>query len=111
MTNTLLTKYYLKEKFIDTEPKNTDLWCWESILIGRDVCLKGLDIQVWNGQQTCFRGNTIKRNKDDNKERLTKLNHFICPRSHSWKVKEMGESLNHNWDGKILERAFFVLEG
>ena len=46
MASSLLPKYCTKNHFIVTQPKPGDSWSWKSILQGRDVCLKGLDIQV-----------------------------------------------------------------
>ena len=42
----LLRKYCNKTAFTLVKPKPNDLWCWKSILVGRDVFVKGMDVQI-----------------------------------------------------------------
>ena len=46
MANILLPKYCKKEQFIEVKPQSSNSWIWKSLLIGRDVVLKGIDVQV-----------------------------------------------------------------
>ena len=49
MAITLLPKYCKEKNFIDYEPKPSDSWVWKSILQGKELCVKGIDIQIWEG--------------------------------------------------------------
>ena len=51
MASVFLPKYYKEEPFTKVKQKPSSTWSWNSIFIGMDVILKGLDIQVWNGKQ------------------------------------------------------------
>ena len=52
MVATFLPKYCKNESFVRINPKPGDSWLWKSLLAERDVCLKGLDTQIWSGIQT-----------------------------------------------------------
>ena len=41
-----IPKYCNKDKFLKVQPKTGNSWIWKSLLIGNDVALKGMDVQV-----------------------------------------------------------------
>lgn len=54
VTSTLLTKYCKDEHFLDVTAKANSSWGSKSILVGRDIILKGVDMQIWSGNSTHF---------------------------------------------------------
>lgn len=43
---TILPKYYKRKPLLEAEPKTSDSWLWKSILVGKDVCKKGLTVKI-----------------------------------------------------------------
>ena len=54
---TVVLPKYCKDEQVKSKPGSS--WIWKSILTGKDVVLKGLDIQVWSGQQTTVGNGTL----------------------------------------------------
>ena len=61
VASTFLPKFCHQDPFVDVAPKNGNSWIWKSLLIERDVCIKGLDTQIWSGQLTSLYGDLSKR--------------------------------------------------
>ena len=77
VASTLLPKYYKNEPFIKVKSKPGNSWIWKSLLVGRDVISKGIDIQVWSGKQTTFSVGTFAFDNDPN------LESHMCQYTHT----------------------------
>lgn len=51
-----LAKYGNKNSFLDLEARPNISWTmtWKNILVGRDVVVKGIDMQIWSGEPIWF---------------------------------------------------------
>ncbi|XVE85165.1 hypothetical protein DITRI_Ditri17bG0069600 [Diplodiscus trichospermus] len=54
-----------EEDFPEVAPKGKFSWVWKSIFSGRDVCMKGSDIQIWSGDKTIVEQNKLALVKDE----------------------------------------------
>ena len=99
----LLPKYYKNEQFTKVKSKPGNSWIWKSLFAGRDVIIKRIDIQVWNGKQMTFSTSAL----DINNNALNLIRH-MCPYSHTWKATD-----RRNNDGNNLfqQRVFSILGG
>ena len=89
----LLPKYCKNESFTKVSYKPGSSWIWRSILIGRDVVLKGLDFQIWSGQQTKVANGSLTQDSDNN---LPQIKELICHQSHTWKIIQTRNNLNQD---------------
>ena len=89
VSTTLLNKYCRKEPFTKVKDRPGSSWIWRSILTGRDVILKSLDVQVWSGQQTATVNGNMTQTNENNSPLLKDL---IRPISHTWKT----------WQAKVI---------
>ena len=92
VASNLLHKYYKNEQFTQVKAKHGNSWIWKSLLFGRDVIIKGIDIQVWSGKQTSFSAGAF----DFNNNAPNLIGH-MCPYSHTWKIVD-----RHNNDRNIV---------
>ena len=106
----ILPKYCKKKSFMDVQPRN-DSWIWKSILIGRNVCSIGIDIQVWGGHQTYIVNGSIRKIDKGCEGRTYMINDLICPITHTWNSKQMDHIQDQVFKQRILEKSFSVLGG
>ena len=110
-TITLLPKYCKTNYFADTKLKPSDSWCGKSILVGKDVCKKGIDAQIWNEEQAFISQNFIKNTISEPGKESHKLNHIINPFSHTWQTSNATSILSHDEACLIHLRTFFIFGG
>ena len=100
----ILPKYCKKEQFIKVKPQPGNSWIWKSLLIRRDVTLKGIDVQVWSGLQISISEGGLEKL---NTGRVNELNNqrFMCPISHNWNI--IPGTLNNEEKSWLQQRTFF----
>ena len=108
LASTLL-KYCKRSLFINNQPKPSDTWSWKSILRGRDVFRKGMDIQVWEGNQTSFKEKDITFK--DNSDASNRCCNFMCPRTHDWDTSSINNISNNERQDIVLKKAFSIHPG
>ena len=107
----LLSKYCSKKPFTEVQPRGSDSWVWKSLLEGTDVCLKGLDVQVWNGNQSCIINNSISVTMKECKNETLSVKQLICSITHTWNTKKMNPPIDPNINSVILRKAFSIYGG
>ncbi|XWS32954.1 hypothetical protein CRYUN_Cryun22dG0035200 [Craigia yunnanensis] len=111
MTSTLIPKYCTEKPLSEVQHRNNYLWIWKNLPFGRDVCLKGMDIQVWGGNQSYIVDNSIKMVNKGSREGLPKLSQLICPLTHTWNTKKIDFQPNHDINQKVFMKALSVYGG
>ena len=107
----LLPKYYRNEEFTEVKPQANSSWIWKIMLVGRDVILKGLDVQVWSGEQTSFSEGRLVKRRSEVVDRTSNLQNFMCPITHAWKSNQtIDSSLQENLS-LLHQKTFSVLGG
>ena len=94
MASAMLPKYCCKKTFIEVQPKGTNSWICKSLLKGRDICLKGLDVHVWSGNQSCIIYNIISGSKNECRIETPCVNQLICPITHTRNTKSMNPPID-----------------
>ena len=108
---TLMLKYCHNKDFLKVKEKPDSSWIWKSMLTGRDVILKGIDVQVWDGSQTSLHNIVLER---IDKSSQLNLQSFMCPNSHTWKTGQVprGNNQEEQEISKVLQdRAFSIFGG
>ena len=77
MASTRLPKYCKEKSFFDTESKPGDTWTWKSLLYGKEVCLKCIDIQVCAGNQSNILDDAFRKQDDLGRNTSTRLDQLI----------------------------------
>ena len=106
----ILPKYCKNKSFMDVQPRN-DSWIWKSILIGRNVCSIGIDIQVWGGHQTYIVNGSIRKIDKGCEGTMLLIKDLICPITHTWNYKEVNHTQDQMFKQGILEKSFSVIGG
>ena len=103
MVSTLLSKYCKNELFTKVKPKPGNSWIRKSLSSGRDVVLKGIDIQVWSGKQTSFSTGVFGKCDSGRSHNAPNLLRLICPISHTWKTTY----LINNDENNLFQQSIF----
>lgn len=70
----IMTPQYCKNTpFIEIQLRAKDSWIWKCFFVRRDVCFKGLDIQIWSGKHAYIQNNTIKTSNKSHEDNLGKI--------------------------------------
>ena len=90
-----------QKAFSKVEPRNKDSWIWKSLLFGRVVCLKRIDVQVWGGNLSFIVDNSFKIVNKESRKDLPRIKQFICPFTHTWNTKKMDSrnDFKHHLEG------------
>ena len=108
VASTLLPKYCRKTPFTKAESKPGCSWTWKNILVWRDVMLKGLDIQVWSGQQTTFENGSLVQFELNSSSRLKDL---ICLFTHTWKADRVISEYSLENLSSLKHKTFSIFGG
>ena len=95
---------------MDVQPKKNESWIWKSILIRRNVCSIGIDVQVWRGHQTSIVNGSIKKIDKGCDGTTFLIKDLICPITHTWNYKEVNHIQDQVFKQEILEIHFQSLE-
>ena len=79
------------------------------MLAGRDVLIKGLDVQVRSGKQTSFSEGKLVKEKSENAESNANLQSLMCLITHVWKVNQDSNSSLQGIDSILHRRTFSIL--
>lgn len=82
VAKTMLPKYTRNKSFINAGHRSSDSWVWKSLMTGKEIYKQGLEVQVWNGQNSSIVNGTIQMFDDNSSNSITKLcgmfSHTTC---------------------------------
>ncbi|OMO96071.1 reverse transcriptase [Corchorus capsularis] len=112
-TKILVPKYCKKEDFTAVKPKAGDNWFWKSILAGRDICMKGVDIQIWDGKDTVIKNGRLAPRLDHTTVSNDHLQacKIMCPIRNQWVNWLANIVLQPEDQAKLKSRIFSIMEG
>ncbi|XVF46862.1 hypothetical protein PTKIN_Ptkin03bG0062300 [Pterospermum kingtungense] len=82
---TLLPKYCKNTAFWDCIPRNNDTWIWKSILLGKEVCKQGTEIQIRDEKDTWIVNGKCQILNDQNRQYSIPVQDLFCPITNNWK--------------------------
>ena len=108
----LLPKYYNKEQFTKVKPKADNSQIWKSLLTGRVMVLKGIDVQVWSGLQTSILNGSLKKHDIESINNDINIRKIMCPLTHNCKRTTQAQNQLNNENHKFLhQRTYSILGG
>ena len=111
VATSILPKYCKNKSFMDVQLRKNNSWIWKSILIGKDMCSIGMDVQVWGRHQTYIVNGSIRKIDKGCEGKTHMINDLICHITHTWNSKEVDHIQDQVFKQRILEKSFFVFRG